>query len=255
MIIYFTGTGNSRFAAQALSMKIPDECADIFSCLKKGRAGDFYSQTPYVFVCPTYAWRIPRIFSDFIRKSRFGGCNKAYFVMTCGSENGNSGKYLAKLCRECGFEYMGVFEIIMPENYLALFPVPDEAEARTIIKRSLPEINNCAQYIIQGRAFPAKKNSASDIVKSSAVNPLFYSFIVSAKKFRADEKCVSCGKCVQVCPLNNITLKASGPQWGTDCTHCMACICSCPVQAVEYGRASKGRPRYFNSYSIADIIS
>ena len=27
-------------------------------------------------------------------------------------------------------------------------------------------------------------------------------------------------------------------------THCMACICYCPKEAIEYGKKSKGKPRY-----------
>nr|WP_264291386.1 MULTISPECIES: hypothetical protein [unclassified Dorea] len=28
------------------------------------------------------------------------------------------------------------------------------------------------------------------------------------------------------------------------CTHCMACICYCPAEAIEYGKKSVGKPRY-----------
>ena len=47
-----------------------------------------------------------------------------------------------------------------------------------------------------------------------------------------------------ICPLNNIHLENSKPVWGKNCTHCMACICYCPKEAIEYGRKSKGKPRY-----------
>ena len=30
------------------------------------------------------------------------------------------------LCREKGLVYQGVLEVVMPENYIALFPVPEE---------------------------------------------------------------------------------------------------------------------------------
>ena len=42
----------------------------------------------------------------------------------------------------------------------------------------------------------------------------------------------------------NITLKNKKPVWGKHCTHCMACICYCPAEAIEYGRKSVGKPRY-----------
>ena len=41
-----------------------------------------------------------------------------------------------------------------------------------------------------------------------------------------------------------ITLQTGKPVWGQDCTHCMACICYCPAEAIEYGKKSLGKPRY-----------
>lgn len=65
-----------------------------------------------------------------------------------------------------------------------------------------------------------------------------------SKKFYATNKCISCGKCENVCPLKNIHLKEGKPIWGNNCTHCMACICSCPKAAIEYGKHTKNRERY-----------
>ncbi len=58
------------------------------------------------------------------------------------------------------------------------------------------------------------------------------------------QPCVGCGKCAAVCVENNIRLRDGRPVWGDRCTHCMACICGCPAGAIEYGRASRGKPRY-----------
>ena len=57
-------------------------------------------------------------------------------------------------------------------------------------------------------------------------------------------KCISCGKCAAACPLGNIRMEQGLPVWGNRCTHCMACICGCPAGAIEYGNASRGKPRY-----------
>ena len=55
---------------------------------------------------------------------------------------------------------------------------------------------------------------------------------------------VSQNKKFRRCPLNNITLQNGKPVWGQDCTHCMACICYCPTEAIEYSKKSLGKPRY-----------
>ena len=39
-------------------------------------------------------------------------------------------------------------------------------------------------------------------------------------------------------------IKDGKPVWNGKCVHCMACICSCPTEAIEYGSKSKGQPRY-----------
>ena len=82
--------------------------------------------------------------------------------------------------------------------------------------------------------------SAAVIVIVITINAAF----VKAKAFYADQTCTGCGKCVKVCPLNNVTMKNKKPVWEKHCTHCMACICYCPAEAIEYGRKSVGKPRY-----------
>ncbi|WP_411680061.1 EFR1 family ferrodoxin [Clostridium thailandense] len=73
-----------------------------------------------------------------------------------------------------------------------------------------------------------------------------YLSCVSAKGFYATDDCTSCGKCAKLCPLNNIEIAEGKPHWGQSCTHCMACICGCPSEAIEYKNKSKGKPRYYN---------
>ena len=91
--------------------------------------------------------------------------------------------------------------------------------------------------------FDALHPTAVDKAKSSVMNRAFFK-TVSAKKFRATEKCVACGLCEKVCPLKNITLTDGRPVWGDHCTHCMACISRCPKRAIEYGKGTERRGRY-----------
>ena len=83
-----------------------------------------------------------------------------------------------------------------------------------------------------------------DRVMSGPVNPIFYGCFVKDRAFTVSDACIGCGQCVRLCPTNNITLREGKPVWGGDCTHCMACICRCPAEAIEYGRKSIGKPRY-----------
>ena len=141
--------------------------------------------------------------------------------------------------------YHGCMGIIMPENYIALFSTPNEETALQIIERAESVIDQAAAHIKRGSLFPQTNISFKDKIISGIVNDFFYPTTVHAKKFYATDDCISCGKCSNVCPLHNIRMNNGRPIWGNHCTHCMACICRCPTEAIEYGKHSQGLPRYF----------
>ena len=244
MILSFSATGNSRYCAQMLSAKLGDELIDSFSFIRDSTPAKLHSERPWVFVVPTYGWQIPRIFADFLRKGQFSGNRNAYFIMTCGSEVGNAGASNLALCKQLGFTYKGTLEAIMPENYVAMFNVPSAAECTRLVTDVAATIEAGAQCIRQENTLPAQKVTLTDRLKSGIINQIFYRFFVKAKPFYATDACNGCGKCVASCPLSNIQLQNSKPVWGKDCTHCMACICHCPTEAIEYGKHSLGKPRY-----------
>lgn len=244
MILYFTGTGNSRYAARRIAARLGDEAVSMTESMQSGESAAFDSEKPYVFVMPTYAWRMPRIARSWIERASLSGSTQAYFVLTCGSDVGNAAADAEKLCASKGLTFRGLLGIAMPENYVAMFPVPDAAEAAEIIRRAEPAIDAAADTVLRGDSFPESAPSVADRIKSGAGNRAFYAAAVRDRSFFATDACTGCGRCASLCPLQNITLADGRPVWHGSCTHCMACICSCPAEAIEYGKSSVGKPRY-----------
>ena len=244
MIFYFSGTGNSNYVAKRIADALGDEILNLNDRIKASDTSSVETGERVIIVTPTYAWRIPCVVRDWLRKTELRGAKQAWFVMTCGSEISNADKYNRELCAEKAISCMGTAQIVMPENYIAMFSAPQADEARQIVAKAEPSIDRAIAAIQSNQPFAPTRNKLYDRLMSGPVNPLFYKFFVKADAFTVSEACIGCGQCAKRCPMNNVTLKDGKPVWGRNCTHCMACICYCPTSAIEYGKKSVGQPRY-----------
>ena len=199
MILYFTGTGNSEYAAKKLAAALGEKTMPLMERIRHNDTSPLESETPWIVCTPTYAWQLPHIVRDHLRRTLLRGSKEIYFVMTCGGEIGEAGKYAAGLCAEKYLTFRGCARVIMPENYIVMFDVPDEAKARGIVAAADPMLDRLAELIRERKPFPQPKVSAADKLKSGVVNKAFYPLLVHAKQFTVNEKCTDCGLCVSAC--------------------------------------------------------
>lgn len=244
MIIYFTGTGNSKYLAEVLASQLNDEIIDASQYIQKNEFPTLNSNQPYVFVAPAYAWKLPQLFEEWIRKSKFLDNKKVYFILSCGSDIGAASDYAKRMCEEIALDYMGMAEVVMPENYIALFSSPTKEEAQKMIQKAKESTLNLGSYISKRIPFEDERITFLGKICSGMINTMFYKYFMKSKKFYVKNNCISCGQCVNKCMLNNIKLVHGKPIWENNCTHCMACINYCPVDAIEYGKHTIGLRRY-----------
>lgn len=243
MVIYYSGTGNSRKLAQVLAAQLHDEAYDITADLREKQFPAFQNKAAaYVFVCPAYAYRIPRIFENYLRQARFEGGKNAYFVLSCGSNIGNAMHHTKTVCRQIGLHFQGIAAVKMPENYICMFDSPPQDTARKLVLAGEETVRQLADTIRAGKPLPAVRGSS---FLTYVVNPVFYKLFVHDKKFYATDACTGCGLCTKVCPLKNITLENGRPSWHGNCTQCQACISICPHTAIEYGKITLGKRRHY----------
>ena len=124
MILYFSGTGNSKYAARRIADELGEPLLSLNDRIKSGDTSPVDAGERLVLVTPTYAWRIPRVVRDWLLRTELRGAKRAWFVMTCGSEIGHAERYNRALCRKKGIACMGTAQIVMPENYIAMFDAP-----------------------------------------------------------------------------------------------------------------------------------
>ena len=248
MVLYFSGTGNSRYIAQHLAEQLEDELVSMNRLIRQRKLDPynaqyaFSSEDPFVIVCPTYCWHVPKVVEEFLLDSRFLGNREMYFLLTCGSGTGQAKAHAEKICKELSMEYMGLTSILMPENYITLFHAPEADEAVGIIRASKPQVENIAQQILIHHSV---KDSYSGPAMPELLYRLFYKIFVTDKKFRVKDNCIGCSACAKLCPMANIRMNDRKPVWQGNCTQCQACIAVCPVDAIEFGRRAKGKRRYY----------
>ena len=100
MVLYFTGTGNSRYLARCIAEGLEMPLYDLNACIKAGDTAPVQTGRDVVLVTPTYAWRIPRVVSEWLDKTALTGAERIWFVMNCGSEIGNAAGYNRQLAAQ-----------------------------------------------------------------------------------------------------------------------------------------------------------
>lgn len=83
MIFYFTGTGNSEYVAKRIGSAANDTVLNLAQFLPASKTNTFSSKTPWVIVAPIYAWRIPRVVSDWFSHAELTG-NQKVFCLSVG---------------------------------------------------------------------------------------------------------------------------------------------------------------------------
>ena len=235
MIFYFSGTGNSAWAARQLARLTGDEACDITDMKK---LPDVKRAERIGFVFPVYAWGAPEIMADFAKKLprtqafTFGIC-------TCGGDAGHTIKRFSRL-----YPLSSGYSLLMPNNYILGSDTDREEEILQKIAAAREELARIAREILQRERVYRVHEGGLAGLKSGLVNFGFNRFARSAKPFFAENSCNGCGSCAANCPAHAITLKDGRPVWAAQCFQCLRCINECPRQAIQYGRSTAGRRRY-----------
>ena len=246
MVIYYSATGNTEFIAKQLAKRIGDNSLNLLKRIKENDYSPIVSSTPYIFCSPVYVCEMPRFLADYLKNVKLTGNDKVYFIFTSGGYTGISGFLAEKIIKRKNMIYMGRAEFKMPRNYPInrMYPLLTDEENKKRIKQSYKRIPAVAARIKRGEKLKARYITQLEKIITLPFNPLWIKYKQTSAPFYSTDKCISCGKCVTICPLNNISLMDGRPKWWDACSHCMACISNCPVEAIEYGDITPNQKKY-----------
>jgi len=252
-IFYFTGTGNSLWAARVLGSNLQD--SEIIPILNPSLDAIKESETVGV-VYPVYMHRIPYLVADFIKT--LPELDYLYAVAINAGDTGQTFTYFRKQLSTGQNALKAGFSIVTPSNYLPFGEAVAGEKREKILGTAKAKIERVSKIISDRKSFFDKEDSFyKKRIYPGMLYFAGYKFLHSLdKNFHVEDSCTSCGICEKVCPVENITRPEGKPVWNNNCQLCFACINLCPESSIQYGKKTHGKKRYRNpEITVADIIN
>lgn len=263
MIFYFSGTGNTRWAAQKVAAATADRLVNIAEemlAAETDQASD--PQFTYTlaqderigFFFPVHGWRPPRLVLDFLDRLHLTNADShyAYVVCTAGDNVGEAVSILEKRLQTMGIKIDSAISLVMPESYVGLPFMDVDTPAKEQCKKMEAD-NKLTRFIAD---IMECRSGVRDItighwprINSRLIGSVFVKKLVTDRPFHVvADRCLHCGKCASVCPVANIHFEKGGePSWlhNGKCLSCFACYHHCPTHAIEYGGRTKKKGQYY----------
>jgi ferredoxin len=273
-IYWFSGTGNSLYAAKRLSaemggyplVQITDDApegavggaaATNTAATAGGAAATNTAATATAasgagagakigFVFPSYYSNLPRAVHAFVEKLEITPGAYIFAIVTMGAVGQGSVYAMDKALKAKGLRLDYGRGILMPANYVISYNPADGDKKAKALDKADERLSLCAREISamarSVKALPlTAKNLFNDIEKLDAA-------------FAVNGDCTGCGLCERICPVRNIRLESGKPKWLHRCERCVACISWCPAKAINHGNNTQGRRRYCNPRIAAEDL-
>ena len=285
MIFYFSGTGNTKWAASKLAAATREDLISIAPYMRADDSSHNLAE-PFIlkenerlgFVFPVHGWRVPKLVREFISKMKIQRVssdasveNKAkaddclknspftYCVCTAGDSIGLTIENLNEvISQNPSLQALGITEVsssyslIMPESYIGLPFMDVDPKEREIRKKE----NAAQQLAVVCEEIFDRKEGISRLVKgpipwffTKVVGGFFENVLITDKRFHVEkDRCVKCGICANVCPVGDIKGgHGEYPVWlhHKDCLTCFTCYHHCPHHAIEFGNQTQKKGQYY----------
>ena len=224
MILYFTATGNSLYAARELD-------SEAFSIAQEIHGDMQYKADSIGIVCPIFGHEMPQPVKDFINKAMFD-TDYLYLILTYGNRHGGAAELADDFTRSIGKEFDYINVLLMVDNFLPGFDMTEQVK----IDKHIPEqLEHIKSDIAEKKAFISKVTDADRSVHQSYLERTANLPADTFRKlYRITDECIGCGICTKVCPMGCFSVNEQHALWKADrCITCMACVHACPKNAIQ----------------------
>lgn len=232
-ILYFSGTGNTKLAAQYLSVRLK---LPIHGIEESMDWSEYLGGLDRLIVLyPVYMSLPPMILRDFIKAHWEEFENKEIIcIVTQMCYSGDGARVLEDFLPESA-KLIDTHHLNMPHNIpnIPFVPLASKNGNRRKVTRALNKLEGIAQGLEKGEFERRHCSKFSLMIGLSQRKSAEQNEEEKKDKVWVDDKCVKCGYCVRVCPMDNFVLgeKKAVPQG--NCTLCLRCENGCPVHAIR----------------------
>lgn len=239
LLIYFTGTFNTRYVSQKLKKKLEDAGYDV----------DLYEIDPlnmevldlksYDLIglgYPIYGYNAPWPFLKFIRHQRFPKGVRTFIYKNSGETekvNDASSLFVWRKLKRSKVKIENEYHFLMPYNIHFRF---EDKLVKEILMMD-EKLYDILVYEITHNIPNIKKYKLWHRIVTRAVSIQFIGGDVNSFLYKIDEnKCNNCNLCMKQCPTQNIYRDSDGKiKFHHQCLMCMRCSFYCPKDAFSIG--------------------
>ncbi|MDE6747443.1 MAG: EFR1 family ferrodoxin [Lachnospiraceae bacterium] len=233
--IYFSGTGNSRYALEVF-LREYDETAQAYSIEEADITDYIKDNKDIVFSYPVQYSNIPKMLKDFVDRYKHLWQGKRVFVIaTMGLFSGDGAGILARRFRKYGAQITGGLHLKMPDSIADEKALKRPMEKNMeLVKTAENKISDAVRNIKNGKSPQEGIGALYHFAGLFGQRLYFYNKTKQyTDKIKIDTKtCVGCGKCVELCPMKNLNIENNFAKAEDRCTMCYRCINNCPKQAI-----------------------
>lgn len=218
-IYYFSATGNSLTTAKKLAERLGD-CTVVpaASVMNESKVIDDSDAVGFVF--PVYYGNMAYPMRAAVAKLVLKPEAYVFSVATYRGHAGKAAQRLDQLLRTRGQKLALALGIPMPGNSFINAPEVDQGY--------LDNQNAAVDALI----VPIQNRESQDYSTDEILPITPVGYPNNFRGITADETCIGCGVCAQVCPMSNIRIVDGKAHIGDDCSTCLACFHWCPVEAI-----------------------
>jgi len=245
LIVYFSGTGNSKYVAELFSSNMSAACHSIEEDVE---FADLIAKSDTIAFCyPVYMSRVPRVMREFAAR-HMNALQGKKIIIFCTQLllSGDGARAFAALFPKRHADVIYAAHFFMPNNVnnVAILPMPSEKTVKKCMEKAECKIRKVCADINRGKV---KKRGFNPVGRLLGLpQGVFMSATerMANKTIRMDDDCTKCGVCVKICPTSNLVLEDGKVTHNHTCTMCYRCINQCPEKAINILFRGKVKKQY-----------